>query len=80
MRLGKYLKAAFSYHWNLLAFLGGAAFALISGAPDVLLPVVVAGEIAGGLAEGERVVAAIDRPEVVAGAKVEVETSASGTP
>jgi hypothetical protein len=33
-------------HWNLLAFLGGSVFALISGAPDVLLPVVAAGEIA----------------------------------
>jgi hypothetical protein len=33
-------------HWNLLAFLGGCAFALISPAPDVLLPVVAAGEIA----------------------------------
>ena len=37
-------------------------------------------EIAAGLAEGERVVAAIDRPEVLAGAKVEVEAPASGTP
>ena len=46
MRFGKYLKAAFLNHWNLLAFLGGCAFALISPAPDVLLPVVAAGEIA----------------------------------
>jgi hypothetical protein len=46
MRIGKYLKAAFLNHWNLLAFLGGCAFALISPAPDVLLPVVAAGEIA----------------------------------
>jgi hypothetical protein len=45
VRLGKYLKAAFVNHWNLLVFLGGAAFALISPAPDVLLPVVVAGEL-----------------------------------
>lgn len=45
MRFGKYLKAAFTNHWNLLVFLGGAAFALISPSPDVLLPVVVAGEI-----------------------------------
>ena len=46
MRLGKYLKVAFMNHWNLLAFLGGAVFALISPAPDVLLPVVAAGELA----------------------------------
>ena len=46
VRFGKYLKAAFLNHWNLLAFLGGAVFALISPAPDVLLPVVAAGEIA----------------------------------
>jgi DNA repair exonuclease SbcCD ATPase subunit len=46
MRFGKYLKVAFTNHWNLLAFLGGAVFALISPAPDVLLPVVAAGELA----------------------------------
>ena len=46
MRLGKYLKVAFLNHWNLLAFLGGTVFALLSPAPDVLLPVVAAGEIA----------------------------------
>jgi hypothetical protein len=46
MRLGKYLKVAFMNHWNLLAFLGGAVFAMISPAPDVLLPVVAAGELA----------------------------------
>jgi hypothetical protein len=42
---GKYLKAAFLNHWNLLCFLGGTGFALLSGRPDVLLPVVAAGEI-----------------------------------
>jgi hypothetical protein len=46
MRIGKYLKVAFLNHWNLLAFLGGTVFALLSPAPDVLLPVVAAGEIA----------------------------------
>jgi chemotaxis protein histidine kinase CheA len=46
MRIGKYLKVAFLNHWNLLAFLGGSVFALLSPAPDVLLPVVAAGEIA----------------------------------
>jgi hypothetical protein len=42
---GKYLKQAFLNHWNLLCFLGGAGFALLSGRPDVLLPFVLAGEI-----------------------------------
>jgi hypothetical protein len=46
VRIGKYLKVAFLNHWNLLAFLGGSVFALLSPAPDVLLPVVAAGEIA----------------------------------
>lgn len=34
-----YLKAAFLNHWNLLCFGGGAAFALLSGRADVLLPI-----------------------------------------
>lgn len=41
-----YLKTAFLNRWNLLAFLGGTAFALLSGRPDVLLPLVLAGETA----------------------------------
>jgi hypothetical protein len=45
VHFSKYLKAAFVNHWNLLIFLGGAAFALISGHPDALLPIVLAGEI-----------------------------------
>jgi hypothetical protein len=44
--IGKYLKAAFVNPWNLLVFLGGAAFALISPAPDVALALVAAGEVA----------------------------------
>jgi hypothetical protein len=46
MRFGKYLKTAFANRWNLLAVVGGAVFALISPAPDVLLPILAAGEIA----------------------------------
>ena len=41
----KYLKTAFLNHWNLLAFFAGTAFALLS-VPDVVLPLVAAGEIA----------------------------------
>ena len=41
----KYFKTAFTNHWNLLAFLGGAVFALLTGKPDIFLPLVVAGEV-----------------------------------
>jgi len=44
--LGKYIKKAFLFHWNLLAFLGGVGFAVLSGHPDVTLPLVLAGETA----------------------------------
>jgi hypothetical protein len=46
VHFGKYLKVAFLNHWNLLAFLGSGAAALLSGQADVLLPLVLAGEIA----------------------------------
>ena len=42
----KYIKAAFVYHWNLLAFLGGLAFAVLSGIPDIAVPLVLAAETA----------------------------------
>ena len=46
VQLAKYLKSAFLYHWNLLAFLGGSSFAVLSGQPDVFLPLVLAAEVA----------------------------------
>ena len=46
MGLGKYIKKAFLFHWNLLAFAGGMGFALLSGHPDVLAPLVLAAETA----------------------------------
>jgi hypothetical protein len=46
VQLTKYLKSAFLYHWNLLAFLGALGFAALSGAADVLCPLVLAGEVA----------------------------------
>ena len=46
MGLQKYIKKAFLFHWNLLAFLGGMGFAAISGHPDVFAPLVLAGEAA----------------------------------
>jgi hypothetical protein len=42
----KYIKAAFVNRWNILAFLGGVGFSLVSGQPDILLPLVLAGETA----------------------------------
>jgi len=46
VRIGKYFKAAFFNHWNLLTFLGGAVFALLTPIPDVVLALVAAGEVA----------------------------------
>jgi hypothetical protein len=46
VHLGKYLKTAFINQWNMLAFVGAAAFGLISGAGDIVLPLVAAGELA----------------------------------
>ena len=42
----EYLKAAFTYPWNLLAFFGGAALAAMSPRPDAFLPIVMGLEIA----------------------------------
>ena len=42
----KYVKAAFSNRWNLLAMFTGVALSVISGQPDVGLPLVLAGEMA----------------------------------
>lgn len=42
----KYLKAAFLNQWNLLAVCAGVGAAVISGQPDVLLPLVLAAETA----------------------------------
>lgn len=44
-RVGSYLRTAFTTRWNLLLFGGGVAAAFISGAPTVVLPLVLAGEI-----------------------------------
>ncbi|MEN6452290.1 MAG: hypothetical protein ABFC96_17500 [Thermoguttaceae bacterium] len=45
MHFVKYLQAAFLNHWNLLVFLGGGAAAFLTGYGDVLLPLVMAGEL-----------------------------------
>ena len=38
--IGRYLKEAFLFRWNVLLFLGGAAAALLSPWPDIFLPLV----------------------------------------
>jgi len=60
--LGRYLREAFLYRWNLLLFLGSAAAAVISPFPDVLLPLVGAAELVylGGLISVPRFRSAID--------------------
>jgi hypothetical protein len=60
--LGRYLKEAFLFRWNLLFFLGGVAAAAIAPFPDVGLPLVGAAELLylGGLTSLERFRAAVD--------------------
>ncbi len=60
--LQDYLKAAFLFKWNLLFFVGAAAAAVIGPMPDVVLPLVAAGELAylSGLVSMPRFRAAID--------------------
>jgi hypothetical protein len=60
--LQEYLKRAFLYRWNLLAFLGGVAGAFLSPWPDALLPLVAAAEMAylGGLVSMPKFRKAID--------------------
>lgn len=46
MTLTRYLKAAFTNHWNLLALFGSLGFAVLSGAGDVVVPFILAAEAA----------------------------------
>jgi hypothetical protein len=56
VHFGTALKAAFANRWNLLCFLGGMAFALVSGRPDIWMPLVLAGDLlyVGALASHPR--------------------------
>jgi hypothetical protein len=60
--MGDYLKEAFLFRWNLLFFLGGTAAAALTPFPDLLLPLVGAGELTylAGLVSVPRFRAAID--------------------
>ena len=42
----KYIQTAFMVPWNLLALFGGMGFSVLSGQPDIFVPLVMAGEIA----------------------------------
>jgi hypothetical protein len=61
--LGKAVKTAFLYRWNLLAFLGGVGAAVLSGHPDIFLPLVGAAEMAylGGMVSFPRFRKAVAR-------------------
>ena len=45
MGFGRYLNAAFKNRWNLLTLFGSLGFAALSGVPDVLVPLILAGEL-----------------------------------
>ena len=72
---GRYLRAAFTYHWNLLFVGAGAAVAALSGRPDVVLPLVAAGEILylASMFTNDRFRAAVDAGD--AKARRETETA-----
>jgi hypothetical protein len=67
-RFWSYVGAAFKQHWNLLLFGGATAAALISPAPDVLVPLVLAGELTylTGLAGHPRFRSWVDRKQAEA--------------
>jgi len=77
MELGKYLKAAFLNRWNLLVLCGGVGFALVSGMPDVALPIVLAAEAAylGLLGTHSRFQASVDAQAAAIERKSKSQTS-----
>lgn len=77
--LGRYVRAAFLFRWNLLAFLGGAAAALLSPFSDVTLPLLGAAELLylGGLVSVPRFRSAIDARVHAAERGAEVEPGAA---
>src|SRR5258705_9054461 len=58
----EYLKRAFLYRWNMLAFWGSMAGALLSPWPDALIPLLAAAELTylSGLIASSRFRQAID--------------------
>src|SRR4051812_45266631 len=41
----KYFKSAFLNQWNMLGLAGAAGFAVLSGFPEIALPILAAGEL-----------------------------------
>ena len=78
----EYLKRAFLYRWNMLAFIGGVAGALLSPWPDALLPLVAAAEITylGGLLSFPRFRKAIDAQIYQESKQHRTETREGGRP
>src|ERR1044071_9594190 len=60
--LRQYLRRAFLYPWNLLAFFGASTAAVLSPWPDALMPLIMAAEMAylGGLVSRPRFRDAVD--------------------
>lgn len=46
MQLFRYIRKAFVNHWNLLGVVGGIGFSVLSGRPEIGLPLVAAAEVA----------------------------------
>jgi len=46
VQLFRYIQKAFTNHWNLLGLVGGIGFSVLSGQPEIGLPLVVAAEVA----------------------------------
>jgi len=63
--IGRYLKEAFLYRWNLLLFGGAVVAGVLSGRPDVVLPMIGAAELAylAGVTSIPKFRAAIDAKE-----------------
>ena len=78
----EYLKRAFLYRWNMLAFIGGVAGALLSPWPDAILPLVAAAEITylGGLLAIPRFRKAIDAQIYQEGKQQRTEAPQAGRP
>ena len=76
-----YVKKAFNQYWNLLAVGAGSAFGIISGHPDVILPLVMAGEILylAGLSTHPKFQAAMDAQEFKTSQKSQAQTAAIKT-
>ncbi len=72
-QIGRYLSAAFTHHWNLLFVGAGTAVAFLSGRPDIVLPLVAAGEVLylATLTTNDRFRAAVDAQDAKARRQVD---------